>query len=85
MDALRVAVNLVFAAWPMTVLCAYDDGDRYIGEIVKQHASRTRRYVGAARGTADSADIGPSGLIPRTSGAHTEASGQLRVAARRDD
>jgi transcriptional regulator with XRE-family HTH domain len=55
-------VNLVFAPWPMTVLCAYDEGSVH-PEIVKQ-AHVTHPCTIGHEGPADSDDYpGPGGLI----------------------
>jgi transcriptional regulator with XRE-family HTH domain len=55
-------VNLVFAAWPMTVLCAYDERSVH-PEIVKQACLTHPQTIGR-EGPADSTHYpGPGGLI----------------------
>ena len=55
-------VNLVFAAWPMTVLCAYDE--RSVHPDIAKQAHVTHPQTVGGEGIADSADYpGPGGLI----------------------
>jgi hypothetical protein len=55
-------LNLVFAAWPMTILCAYDERSVH-PEIAKQ-ACLTHPQIVGREGNAESTDYpGPGGLI----------------------